>query len=188
MLFDVINFLFEVASTLIGGACLLRMYMHWRGMGLGNPVGRLVMALTDWLVRPLRRVLPPSAKVDAASLLGAWLLKLLQYGAFMAMLGLTRWALLPLLALLGVAKLAASVATALIVVAAVLSWTQPHSPVADVLNRLTAPLLAPLRRVIPLVGGVDLTPMAAVVVLQVLGMVMGSMQARLLGAGLLAAV
>ena len=93
-----------------------------------------------------------------------------------------------MLALLGVAKLAASVATALIVVAAVLSWTQPHSPVADVLNRLTAPLLAPLRRVIPLVGGVDLTPMAAVVVLQVLGMVMGSMQARLLGAGLLAAV
>ena len=54
--------------------------------------------------------------------------------------------------------------------------------------RLTAPLLAPLRRFIPLVGGADLTPMAAVVVLQVLGMVMGSMQARLLGAGLLAAV
>ena len=155
---------------------------------MGNPVGRLVMALSDWLVRPLQRVLPPSAKVDAANLLGAWLLKLVQYGVFMAMLGMTHWALLPVLALLGVAKLAASVATALIVVAAVLSWTQPHSPVADVLNRLTAPLLAPLRRVIPLVGGVDLTPMAAVVVLQVLGMVMGSMQARLLGAGLLAAV
>ena len=182
MLFDVINFLFEVVSTLIGGACLLRMYMHWRGMGMGNPVGRLVMALSDWLVRPLQRVLPPSAKVDAANLLGAWLLKLVQYGVFMAMLGMTHWALLPVLALLGVAKLAASVATALIVVAAVLSWTQPHSPVADVLNRLTAPLLAPLRRFVPLVGGVDLTPLAAVVLLQVLAMVLGSLQAQLLGA------
>ena len=52
MLFDVINFLFEVASTLIGGACLLRMYMHWRGMGMGNPVGRLVMAAAAPAVPP----------------------------------------------------------------------------------------------------------------------------------------
>ena len=44
MLFDVINFLFEVASTLIGGACLLRMYMHWRGMGLGKALGVQVKA------------------------------------------------------------------------------------------------------------------------------------------------
>jgi YggT family protein len=181
MLFQIINFLLDVASTLVGGACLLRMFMRWRAMSMANPVGQFVLALTDWLVKPLQRVLPPSGRVDAASLLGAWLLKMVQYVVFMLLLGLSRWALLPVLALLGVMKLAASVATAVIIVAAILSWTQNRTQLADVLDRLTAPLLAPLRRVVPPVGGVDLSPLIAVVALQVLAMVLGALQAQLLG-------
>ena len=186
MLFQVINFLLEVASTLIGGACLLRMYMRWRAMSMANPVGRFVQALTDWLVLPLQRLLPPTKRLDTASLLGAWLLKLLQYLVFMLLLGLTQWALLPLVALLGVVKLAASVATAVIIVAAVLSWMQNRSPGTEVFERLSAPVLAPLRRIVPLVGGVDLTPVIALVVLQVLAIVLGSMQEQLLRGAALA--
>ena len=186
MLFQVLNFLLEVASTLVGGACLLRMYMRWRGMSMANPVGAFVQGLTDWLVLPLRRVLPPSRRVDAASLLGTWLLKMVQYVVFMALAGLTHWALLPVLALLGVVKLAASVATAVIIVAAVLSWVQNRTPVADVFDRLSAPMLAPLRRLVPRVGGVDLTPVIALVVLQVFAIILGSLQAQLLGSAALA--
>lgn len=185
MLAEIVNFLMEVLSTLIGGACLLRMYMRWRTISMIGQVGRFVMALTDWLVKPLQRILPPTGRIDAASLLGAWLLKMLQYAVFLLLTGLTSWALLPVLALLGVVKLAASVATAVIIVAAVLSWTQNRSPISDVLDRLTAPLLAPLRRVVPLVGSVDLSPLIAVVVLQVLAMVLGALQARLLGSAAL---
>ena len=181
MLFEVVNFLLDIVSTLIGGACLLRMYMRWRAMSMANPVGQFVLALTDWLVKPLQRILPPSGRVDASSLLGAWLLKLVQYLLFMLLLGVGRWALVPVLALLGVVKLAASVATAVIIVAAILSWTQNRTLVADVLDRLTTPILAPFRRLMPLVGGVDLTPLVAVVVLQVMAMIVGSMQSRLLG-------
>jgi YggT family protein len=68
-----------------------------------------------------------------------------------------------------------------IIVAAILSWTQNRTQLADVLDRLTAPLLAPLRRVVPPVGGVDLSPLIAVVALQVLAMVLGALQAQLLG-------
>ena len=188
MFFEVIKFLLEVASTLIGGACLLRMFMRWRAMSMANPVGRFLQALTDWLVLPLQRILPPSKRVDAASLLAAWLLKMVEYAAVMAMLGLARWALLPVLALVGVARLAASVATAVIVVAAILSWMQNRTAVSDVFDRLSAPLLAPVRRVVPVVGGVDLSPVVAVVLLQVAAIVLGSVQAQLLGsAALLAA-
>ncbi len=185
MLYQVTTFLLEVAVTLIGGAALMRLYMRWRRMSLGNPVGRLVQSLTDWLVLPLQRLLPPRDRLDGASLLAAWLLKLLQYAVLMGMLGQSRWTVLPLLALLGVAKLAVSVATALVIIAAILSWTQSRSLISDVLERLCQPLLAPVRRVVPLVGGIDLSPLVLIVGLQVVSIVLGSLQASLLGSALL---
>ncbi len=99
----------------------------------------------------------------------------------MSLLASQRWSVLPLLALLGVGKLAVSVGTAIVIVAAVMSWMQNRTLLTDVLERLAEPMLAPLRRVIPLVGGIDLSPLLAVVVLQVLGIVIGSLQAGLLG-------
>lgn len=181
MLFDILTFLVEVAVTLVGGAALLRLAMRWRRMSFANPVGRFVLALTDWLVGPLQRVLPAAGHFDAASLLAVWLLKLLQYAMLMTLLPTQRWSVLPVLALLGVARLAVSVATAVVIVAAVMSWMQNRTPLSDVLDRLAEPLLAPFRRFLPLVGGIDLSPLAAVVVLQVLGMIVGSLQASLLG-------
>lgn len=185
MLYPVMSFLLEVAVTLVGGAALVRLYMRWRRMSMGNPVGRLVQALTDWLVLPLQRLLPPGQRLDSASLLGVWLLKLLQYAALMGLLGHARWTLLPLLALLGVAKLAVSVATALVIIAAIMSWTQNRTLVADVFDRLCEPLLAPVRRIVPLVGGIDLSPLVLIVGLQVVSIVLGSLQASLVGSAVL---
>ena len=181
MLYQILTFLLEVLVTLVGGACLLRMVMRWRRMGFGNPVGQFVQALSDWIVLPLQRLLPPKDKLDAASLLAVWLLKLLQLLIIMAMAGSQRWSILPLLGLLGVARLALSVATAVVIVAAVLSWMQQRTAVTDVFNRLSEPLLAPLRRLIPLIGGIDLSPLALLVVLQVLGIVLSALQTQLFG-------
>lgn len=61
MLFDILTFVVEVAVTLVGSACLLRLAMRWRRMSMGNPVGRFVQALSDWLVMPLQRLVPPPA-------------------------------------------------------------------------------------------------------------------------------
>ena len=183
MLYQIIIFLIEVAVTLLGGACLLRLYMRWRRMPMANPVGHFVQALSDWLVLPLQRLMPPGQQFDVVSLLAAWLLKLLQYAVLMGLVGLGSWSLLPVLALLGVAKLAASVATAVIIVAAVMSWMQNRTPVSDMFERLAAPLLAPVRKLVPLVGGIDLSPLLVIVALQVIGIVMGSLQASLWGAG-----
>ena len=185
MLYQVISFLFEVAATLIGGASLLRLYMGWRRMSMTNSVGRFVQALTDWLVLPLRRIVPPRGKLDAASLLAAWLVKLAQYIAMLLLIGSNAWAVLPVLALLGVAKLAISVATAVVLVAVILSWTQNRSPMGDVFERLSEPLLTPLRRMIPLVGGIDLSPLVLLVLLQVASIVLGSAQASLMGGAII---
>ncbi|MFV0680955.1 YggT family protein [Ottowia sp.] len=183
ILLQIIVFLLEVLTTLVGGACLLRMYMRWTGVPFNHPLVRFVHALSDWLVVPLQKVIPLRGRVDAASLLAAWGLKLVHYALLLVLMGAGHWAALPVVALLGVAKLAVSAATALVIVAAVLSWTQSRSPLLDMVQRLCGPLLAPVRKLVPLVGGVDLSPVIVVVAMQVLSMLMSAAQDGLLAAG-----
>ncbi|MDR2128009.1 MAG: YggT family protein [Burkholderiaceae bacterium] len=186
MTLQILFFLLQVLATLIGGAALLRFHMNWQGVSLTDPLGRLVLALTDWLVRPLRMALPKSARIDTASLLAAWLIKLAHYALLMLLAGRGNAVILPVLALLGVGRLAVSVGMALVIFAAILSWTQSHSMAADALHRLAAPILAPVRRLIRPIGGVDLSPLLVVVLLQVLGMVLANAQTQLAGRWLLA--
>jgi YggT family protein len=182
MLFDVFMFLVRVGVTLIGGACLVRVLMRWRRMSFANPVGQIVLLFSDWIVAPLTRVLPASHRFDAASLLAAWLLELVQFLLLMAALGSHAWGVLPVAALFGVAQLAISIATAVIILAAILSWTRSGSTlVQDVLERLAEPFVAPFRRALPPIRGIDLSPLLAVIVLQVVGIVLGSWQVGLLG-------
>jgi YggT family protein len=84
------------------------------------------------------------------------------------------------LALLGVVRVAISGLSGLVIVYAVLSWVQTQSTMSDVLERMVMPLLNPIRRLLPLVGGVDLSPLVLLVILQVAGIVLGSVQANML--------
>ena len=112
MLYQILAFLLDVAAGLLGGACLLRLYMQYQKIGFGNPVGRFVFALTDWLVLPLRRILPSVGRWDTASLAGAYLLQLAQFGLLWLLAGRGAGAgLVPLLALFGLARLVISALT-----------------------------------------------------------------------------
>ena len=143
----------------------------------------MVFVLTDWLVLPLRRVVPAAGLWDLASLVGALLLELAQYALLWLLLGASAgvWAV-PLLAVFGLARQVLSGLIGLLLVFAVLSWVQPGSPVLHVLGRLCEPLLRPLRRFIPLVGGVDLSPLVVMVLLQVGLIVLGNLQRSALAA------
>ena len=78
MLFEIVLFLLDVVVGLISGACLLRMYMQAQRVPFGNPVGQLVFALSDWIVMPLRKVVPAKGRWDKSSLIAALLLQLAQ--------------------------------------------------------------------------------------------------------------
>jgi YggT family protein len=175
--YQILSFLLEVAAGLLGGTCLLRLYMQYQRVPFGNPVGRFVFALTDWLVLPLRRVLPSIRRVDTASLVGAFLFQLLEVAILWLVIGRPgSGATLPLLALFELLRLVISALSALVIVYALLSWVNAESPMADVIDRLAAPLLRPWRRLIPLVGGIDLSPLALLVVLQVAAIILSSLQ------------
>lgn len=180
MAYEILSFLLDVAAGLLGGACLLRLYMQHQRVPFGNPIGRFVFALTDWLVLPLRRVLPSVRRVDTASLVAAYLVEVAKFVLLIGVFtGLAGMAAVPLLALFGMLHLAISALTALVIVYAILSWVGSDSPIADVIDRLCAPLLRPFRRVIPLLGGIDLSPLALLVLLQVLSMVLRAVQRSL---------
>jgi len=181
MAYQIISFLLDVAAGLLGGACLLRLYMQHQRVPFGNPVGRFVFALTDWLILPLRKILPAMGRVDTASLVAVYLVELAQFGILWLMTGrITAWEVLPLLALFGVLRLVISALTGLVIVYAILSWVRADSPIVDVIDRLCAPLLRPWRKLIPLVGGIDLSPLAFLVALQVAAIVLAYLQAAAL--------
>jgi len=182
MLYQIASFLLDVVGGLLTGACLLRLYMQWQRVPFSNPVGGLVFALTDWLIMPLRRVIPPVGRWDLSSLVAAMLLQLAQYFLLTLLLGAaSAWAWLPWLALFGLLRVAVSGLIGLLIVYAVMSWVQGgRSPLGDVIARLCEPVLRPLRRVMPLVGGIDLSPLVALVLLQVVMMVLGHLQASVM--------
>ena len=181
MLYQIVSFLLDVVTGLLGGACLLRLYMQHQRIPFGNPVGRLVFALTDWIVLPLRRVIPAAGRWDLASLVAVFLLELAQFGLLWLLAGAGLGAgAIPVLALFGVVRLTISGLTALLIVYAVLSWVQSDSPLADIVDRLCSPILRPVRKRMPLVGGIDLSPLVVLVVLQVCAMLLGAAQSAVL--------
>ena len=186
MLHQIISLLLQVVVGLVTAVCLLRLYLQHQRIAFsvrsGNPLGPFIFALTDWLVLPLRRIAPPIGRWDTASLVAAYLLQLLQVVILWLLVGAggpVAWLLVT--AAFGLAQLALSCASVLVIVYAVLSWVQAGSPLAGLVGRLVAPWLSPIRRVLPLVGGIDLSPLVLLVLLQVAGIILGGVTASLLG-------
>jgi YggT family protein len=181
MLYQIISLLLEVATGVVGGACLLRLYMQQQRIPMsvrsGNPLGRFVFALTDWLVLPLRRVVPALGSWDLASLVAAYLLGLAQFAVLWLLAGAGGGLVtVPVLALFGLLRMVVSGMTGLVIVYAVLSWVPAQSPMTDVIQRLCQPILTPVRRYMPLVGGIDLSPLVLLVLLQIASIFLGYLQ------------
>jgi len=174
MLSEALRFLLNVVFGLLVYTALLRFLMQWMRAPFRNPVGQAVSALTDWAVKPLRKVLPGFGGYDWASLVVAWVLQALWLVALsvltMPLATLASGSAAGLIAVLAVIELLKAALWIVIVavfVQALLSWVAPDGPLAGVLNALTFPLLTPIRRVLPPLGGVlDLSPLIVIVLAQ----------------------
>lgn len=183
MLIRILAFLLETIFFLLIAATLLRAWMNWLRVNMSGQPGSFVMALTDWVVKPLRRALPKAlaqSRVDWASLLSGILLAViyalvwaLLFGVLMAApgveAGFAPFAVVGLLifAVKMLIRVALQTLFILVLGFAILSWVQPGSAAYALLGRLTEPLLAPLRRVIPMIGGVDLSALLLLLLLQI---------------------
>lgn len=175
MLSQAIVFLVDTLGGLFVGALLLRFLLQAFRASYRNPLSQFLAALTDFIVLPARRVIPGLWGYDLATLVVAWLAQLLLLIVILLLKGYALGgapgivlAAAALLAVVELLKTTVYIFMFAVIVQAVLSWIAPHSPVAPLLGALTAPLLRPFRRIMPPVGGVDLTPLFAIIVLQLL--------------------
>lgn len=188
MLIRIFSFLLETLFFVLIGSALLRAWMNGCRVNMRAQPGSFVMAVTDWLVKPLRRVLPKAwaqSRIDWASViaaltlaLGYALISVVLFGLLAGMgeltvLGPAALLSVPVFAVKMLIRVALQTATMVVIGFAILSWVQPGSPAYSLLGRLTEPLLAPLRRVIPVIGGVDLSALVLILILQIGLMVLG---------------
>lgn len=155
-------------------AALLRFWMQAFRAPVFNPIGQFAIALTDWGVKPLRRVIPGAFKLDWASMFLALALEFVLEVLTLLLLGGSlseNPAVLSVLLFAAFVKLvrySIYVFMGALIIMVVLSWVGPRHPVMPFFDALTRPFMRPARRVIPSVGGVDLSPLFVFLFFQLL--------------------
>jgi YggT family protein len=174
---DALYFLVDSLLTIAVYAFLLRVLLQLSRADFRNPLAQAVLALTNWLVMPLRRILPLAGRFDTASFAA---LIAVQLAASLILFRFRTGALFPLVPLLvsALRSLALSTLllyTILIFIYAALSFIAPgaRSPATALLASLCEPLLRPLRRVLPDIGGIDFSPLVAILGLTALRILIG---------------
>lgn len=169
MLTQIGVFLVDAVFSFFVFMLLARFHFQWLRVPFRNPVGEFVLATTSWLVAPARRVIPGLAGLDLATLALAWLVQALSLWAQTAILGAEPgWAVLALIAGVDLVRYSIYIMIFVVIVQAVMSWVNPYTPVAPVFDAMTRPFLRPLRRFVPVMGNVDLTPLILLLALYVL--------------------
>jgi YggT family protein len=162
-------FLIDTLVSLYIFALLLRFLFQWVDADYYNPISQFLIKITHPPLRMLRRFIPSIGRIDTASLvlmlglqmLGGYLIFLLQ-DTSLTFPALTVWSFVQLLDLLF------NVYFFAIIIRAVLSWVNPgsYNPAVSLLYSLTEPLLRSSRRLLPPIGGIDLSPLIPLIGIQ----------------------
>lgn len=169
MFVQIATFLIDSVVAFFVVLLLVRFHFQWLRVGFRNPVGEFVIATTNWIAMPLRRVIPGLAGLDLATLLAAWLLQATGLWLRVLIVGAEpAFGVIAGVAVVELIRYSLYILMFAVFIQALLSWVNPHAPVMPVFNAVTRPFLRPLRRFIPPVGNVDLTPMVLLLILWVL--------------------
>ncbi|MDA3135084.1 MULTISPECIES: YggT family protein [Enterobacteriaceae] len=164
-----LTFLISTALELYTMVMLLRIWMQWARCDFYNPLAQFVVKATQPIVGPLRRILPSMGPIDTASLVMAFVLSLIK--SMVLFMVITFQPIIWIAALLILLKTIGLLVFWVLLVMALMSWiSRGRSPVEYVLMQLTEPLLSPIRRMLPAMGGIDFSPMVLVLLLYVLNM------------------
>jgi len=167
-------FVLDAFASLFILAALVRFWMQAFRAPARNPIAHFTMAMTDWAVKPLRRVIPGLLRLDWASLVLAYLLEFaLQYLLVAILRGIvpdngTALSVLLFKSFVELVRLSLYIFMGAVILGAVLSWVNLYHPVAPFFAALSNPFMKPVRRVIPPIGGVDISPVFVLIFFQFL--------------------
>lgn len=175
MLAQILEFLVDSISGFFVFLLLARFHFQWMRVSFRNEIGNFVIALTNWVVMPARRLIPSVGGFDVPTLLVAWVMQ----AATLAIVYTIRGhdlaatpgpaaAALFALAFVDLVRFSLFILVFALIVQAVLSWTNPHSPMSGIFDAMVRPFLRPIRRFVPPISNIDLSPLVLIVLLQVL--------------------
>ena len=156
---------------------LARFHFQWLRVPFRNPVGEFVLATTSWMVMPVRRVIPSLAGLDLATLLLAFALQCLAIWIKAEIVGVEP----ALPAVLGIAALdllrySLYILVFALIVQFILSWVNPYAPLAPVFDTIVRPFLRPIRRFVPPIANIDLSPAILFIIVQVVLLLVGALR------------
>jgi YggT family protein len=164
---NIVSLIIDTVSTLLVGVLLLRFWMQAVRVRPPFSLGQFMFRTTDWLVLPLRRVLPGLGGFDWASLVGGLLIALLSVAIELGVRSAFAVELWLMLSLHSLIHWVVYGFIGLLFLEVIFSWVNPDAPLAPIVRALNQPLMHPLRRFIPPIAGVDLSPILAFLMLRV---------------------
>lgn len=188
MFTSAITFLIHTILNILTLMFLLRFLMQWLKVPFYNPIGQIVLALTDFAVKPVRRFIPSWKKVDLSTLILAFITQLILQFALLWMKGfpftvanVPLWPSMLGLSLLGLLRTLIDIFFYAIFIQVILSWVNPNTPITPALHALTKPILGPVQRLIPAINGIDFSPFVAIILLQMVNIsILNSLESSIL--------
>ena len=168
---DAAIFIIQTLGSLYLLIVLMRFILQLVRANFYNPLCQFVVKATQPLLKPLRRVIPSLFGLDMSSLVLALLLQILLFVVVLSLNGYQAFTVLLLpWALIGIFSLFLKIIFWSMIISVILSWVAPgsRSPGAELVYQITEPVLAPFRRLIPNLGGLDISPIFAFIAIQLL--------------------
>lgn len=160
-----ISTLFELYLFIL----IIRLVLVWIRSDYFNPLVQFVVKFTNYLIKPIRNIIPNIGRLETATLITIFVLELIKFTLISLLsVGVPNFFGILILAVGGILKLLIEIFFYGIILSAIMSWVQPHNPMNRVLHQFVSPIIRPIQRIIPPVGGIDISPIPALILLQLL--------------------
>ena len=178
---DIANLLIQTLCQLFLLALIMRVLLQLARADSYNPISQFLIKVTQPLLKPIRRFIPSIGKVDTATIIAILLIQMLTTAALVALQGYSIPNPLDLLswAVLGTLGMLINIYFIAILASIIISWVAPgsYNPLILLLHQLTEPVMAPFRKIVPAMGGLDLSPIFVFLAINVLQIMLGHIAA-----------
>ena len=178
---DIANLLIQTLCQLFLLALIMRVLLQLARADSYNPISQFLIKVTQPLLKPIRRFIPSIGKVDTATIIAILLIQMLTTAALVALQGYSIPNPLYLLswAVLGTLGMLINIYFIAILASIIISWVAPgsYNPLILLLHQLTEPVMAPFRKIVPAMGGLDLSPIFVFLTINVLQIMLGHIAA-----------
>ena len=190
MISSAAHFLISTIFNILTMMFLLRFLMQATKTSFFNPIGQIVIALTDFAVKPARKFIPSWKKNDLSTLVLAFVAQLILQFTLLwlrdfpfAVANIPVWPSVLGLSLIGMVGVIINIFFYAIFIQVILSWVNPHTPIGPVLHSLTRQILGPIKKLLPPISGIDFSPFVAIILLQMFNIsVVATLQRNILSA------